>query len=340
MTIEDEKKVADPALASDDEFFSEQDGWDEVDEDYDDDIMSEKSSSKGFIVIIILLALLLGGGYYAFKTYGSKLFGASGEIEVAASDAETSSVSAKQTKEEQGLELGLPDPDEFGMESFDSLPMPTQIRSADLDVQSSEGALGEEAFFSEMDDLPALTAPVPTSEDRDLLPGSVGIPDESIAESVQEVVKNPEPLLPVSKVDTMSVPAVKGLQQSLDELSTRLESMEQKITTLSQDVERLKKAPAPKRKVTAKKKITKKSVVKKPAKKAPSRKVVKERTSTIQWQLRSAKPGSAWVSPKGRKEISSVNVGDTLPGIGRVTFIGLDKSGRWVVRGANGSIKQ
>jgi len=60
----------------------------------------------------------------------------------------------------------------------------------------------------------------------------------------------------------------------------------------------------------------------------------------IEWVLRSAKPGMAWVSEKGSSEMRTVGVGDTLAGIGKVTAITTDAQGRWVVNGTRGAINQ
>lgn len=57
------------------------------------------------------------------------------------------------------------------------------------------------------------------------------------------------------------------------------------------------------------------------------------------WQLKAAKPGKAWVSRAGSNNIQGVSVGDNLDGIGRVTAISF-VSGRWVVQGTAGSIRQ
>lgn len=60
----------------------------------------------------------------------------------------------------------------------------------------------------------------------------------------------------------------------------------------------------------------------------------------IEWVLRSAKPGMAWVSEKGSSEMRTVSVGDSLAGIGKVTAIATDSQGRWVVNGTRGTINQ
>lgn len=58
------------------------------------------------------------------------------------------------------------------------------------------------------------------------------------------------------------------------------------------------------------------------------------------WLLRSAKPGMAWVSQNGARELKTVSIGDVLPGVGKITLISQDESGRWVVSGTKGFIRQ
>jgi hypothetical protein len=58
-----------------------------------------------------------------------------------------------------------------------------------------------------------------------------------------------------------------------------------------------------------------------------------------QWELRAAQPGRAWVSRPGDRDMQSVEVGQTLPGIGKVIGI-VYQDGRWTVQGANGQIRQ
>lgn len=66
----------------------------------------------------------------------------------------------------------------------------------------------------------------------------------------------------------------------------------------------------------------------------------KPATKQVNWILKSAKPGMAWVAEKGSNELKTVSVGDALAGIGKVTGIIKDSSGRWVVNGTKGYISQ
>ena len=61
--------------------------------------------------------------------------------------------------------------------------------------------------------------------------------------------------------------------------------------------------------------------------------------SLVKWRLRSAQPGRAWVSRLGDNAITMIRVGNTLPGVGRITAIN-SVNGRWVVRGEQAVITQ
>lgn len=61
--------------------------------------------------------------------------------------------------------------------------------------------------------------------------------------------------------------------------------------------------------------------------------------SSTQWELRAAQPGRAWVSRPGSGDVRGITVGETVPGIGRVTGI-LYQGGRWTVEGTLGRISQ
>lgn len=68
---------------------------------------------------------------------------------------------------------------------------------------------------------------------------------------------------------------------------------------------------------------------------------VPERKATspqkISWVLKSAQPGKALVARQGQGETFSVGVGDSLPGIGKITSIA-NQGGQWVVTGTAGQI--
>jgi len=66
---------------------------------------------------------------------------------------------------------------------------------------------------------------------------------------------------------------------------------------------------------------------------------VAPKTAAVRWVLKGAQPGRAMVSRPGESEMRNVAVGDTLPGIGRITGISY-QDGRWLVQGTEGRITQ
>lgn len=60
---------------------------------------------------------------------------------------------------------------------------------------------------------------------------------------------------------------------------------------------------------------------------------------SAEWVLKGAQPGRAMVAKAGETDIRSVGVGDTLPGIGRITAVTYE-NGRWSVLGTKGRINQ
>lgn len=70
---------------------------------------------------------------------------------------------------------------------------------------------------------------------------------------------------------------------------------------------------------------------------APSAKPAAE--PAVRWVLKGAQPGRAMVARAGESDIQNVAVGDTLPGLGRITAI-VYQDGKWVVEGTRGRISQ
>lgn len=58
-----------------------------------------------------------------------------------------------------------------------------------------------------------------------------------------------------------------------------------------------------------------------------------------EWELRAAQPGRVWVAEKGKDDIQSLEIGDTLSGVGRITAITF-ANGRWLVQGTQGTLRQ
>lgn len=60
-----------------------------------------------------------------------------------------------------------------------------------------------------------------------------------------------------------------------------------------------------------------------------------------EWVMVSAQPGTAWISEKGSSSKREISVGDTVPGLGRITSIAPSAgSGLWIVKGTKGTLQQ
>ncbi len=65
----------------------------------------------------------------------------------------------------------------------------------------------------------------------------------------------------------------------------------------------------------------------------------KVKEKRVVWELRAAQPGKAWISEKGKQDITAVTVGSSVRGLGKVRSI-LIQDGRWVVIGSDGRVQQ
>lgn len=76
-------------------------------------------------------------------------------------------------------------------------------------------------------------------------------------------------------------------------------------------------------------------VVSTPIKKVKPRKAKK----AIKWVLRSAQPGKATIAQVGSSDMRTVEIGQTISGLGRIRAIQIE-NGLWVVRGTKNSVSQ
>lgn len=176
------------------------------------------------------------------------------------------------------------------------------------------------------------------------------------------------PVVDTSEIQKAAVEAasqeVQGLEEKIDRMLERMEQIESDLGSvkatsnggneeIEETIQSLKKeiadlrarpvAPAPSRtppKEEVSETKTDSSPAVAPAKKvAPPKPIVAAKPAPSNWELRAAQPGRAWVSPQGSRDMQSVVVGDTLPGIGRVTGI-VFQGNQWTVIGTQGQIRQ
>jgi intracellular multiplication protein IcmG len=69
-----------------------------------------------------------------------------------------------------------------------------------------------------------------------------------------------------------------------------------------------------------------------PARKPPA-------SASAKWELRAAQPGRAWIARAGSSEMQTIEIGDTVQGLGRISAISYT-NGRWVIEGTQGNIIQ
>lgn len=189
-------------------------------------------------------------------------------------------------------------------------------------------------------------APTPeTPSAAEMVAPAPVIAPEPVAPVVEPASAEPAPA-PVAEVAALEEKNAQTAKQ-LEELTARLADMEQKLAekdqkiesvtaemkTLAEQAKAAEAAPAPSAPAQTADAAPKPAPVKKAA--APK----KAKTAGGNWILRAAQPGRAWVSKQGEREMTALQVGDTLPGIGRITAISFT-GGRWAVEGTQGNVRQ
>ncbi len=122
------------------------------------------------------------------------------------------------------------------------------------------------------------------------------------------------------------------------ELSTPLAPKEEEITEIVVEESKASPPPSPKETVKSPAKIAD-NISKKPPKSPKQAKKPSPSLRKVAWTVRAAQLGRAVVYDKSSKEMKSVEVNDTLSGIGRIKSIQM-KNGRWVITGTKGQILQ
>ena len=125
------------------------------------------------------------------------------------------------------------------------------------------------------------------------------------------------------------------IQETLTQLTSRLEEMEGNMSELSGKVEEISSAsitPEKSQPKPAAKAETKPAPAATPAPRAPS-------VSASSWEIRAIQVGKAVIAKKGSGETRNITVGDSVPGLGTIRDINY-KNGGWVIDGSGGSIKQ
>lgn len=185
----------------------------------------------------------------------------------------------------------------------------------------------------------------------------------SVEQEPYPVPSTPDQIQPASAAPTASPQSVTvdpELVKKMDQILSRMDKLEGDIDTLKQEKspdigeleqnisllkEELSSIKSANKEETPQQK---KSVTPKKASSSPAQKTAKTPTkaaspkkiaSPVQWELRAAQPGRAWVSKPGERDMQSVEVGQSLAGIGTISAISY-QNGRWLVQGSTGQIRQ
>lgn len=205
---------------------------------------------------------------------------------------------------------------------------PSPRSPAGIDVESlAEPVLQPEPTI---DETPAVAMPEPQPvAQQPLVTAPIVTPDVETAKKLDELNARLDQF--AARLDSIVTKLDEAPTSRTETSSADLSAMENIIARLEakiNELEKQKSAPAPR---AEPKKAT--------AKPAPKRAAAQPARRTVQWDLRGATPDKAFVAERGTQNLRTVSVGDTLPGIGRITSIS-QQSGRWVVQGANGRITQ
>jgi intracellular multiplication protein IcmG len=131
----------------------------------------------------------------------------------------------------------------------------------------------------------------------------------------------------IAELNALVTEKMQDSESRMAEMSGALKTLEDRVGDLSRSVEDVKSAPA-----------SAAAPAPPPMKAAPAAPLTTHRSpETTAWVLRSAQRGKAVLSPRGSSDLRTVEVGDTLSGLGRITAIDLE-NGRWVVRGTQGTV--
>ena len=339
--------------------------WDDFDDEIDQPDMpvttqKNKTFAQKYFYVIIALVVLVGAGLFG---------GAQFMKNNAPSVTEAQSVMpAPENVEAPALPTG----DQFAMldGEADLPPMPTPMETEiappveeavmNYDAADTESEPQEKEPYDPLAEIEDTLTPIPglsdTSED----------PEENFATAQntleEEEVIALEPLTDEQKVDLLLPPEsdtqtteteaneqpilletdearqeLEAVTQSLtaeinekDEmiasLNTMINELQSRIKTLetqATDQNRTESAASP------------------AEPKAPAQKPVPEaqKTQSVKWIMRSAQPGQAMISREGSNDLFSVQIGETIKGLGKITAIEQEND-RWVIRGTQNSVTQ
>lgn len=323
--------------------------------------LEKKKISLNFNTIVIIIAVILGGAVIYFKVikgnnnvsnqpqkFVSSL-GAEGATEHLTNDSNNDQETAiEQNSNVQDLDSGFLNddmsvlPQDNNVEQvIEDLPMPTPIsQQQEIEAVDDQVSVADNLeFFTEVEGDNDISETVNDVDDDKSLNDSsdnvVAVTDASKNNELSsasdgmyvDAADNGEqsPLLDINKKLDMFLTRMDGLE---DKLNVIEDSSNQRIAMMEDSIKSLEK------KIKSSKSLPKKPSV---AIKPKAKKKVDNKK--IEWQLKAAQPGKAWIAQKGKSSIKAVKVGDIIDGIGKVKSIS-QYGNSWVIVGSYGQIRQ
>ncbi len=227
---------------------------------------------------------------------------------------------------------------------FDTLPMPSDSDMVDLDLENMfeplpeiqaeppvETPVAEETFEPAQEVEAVVATPETVNMDNrlDNLEASI----EIIMNRLDSLgLANAQPTPTAQPADNS---AIQSLRDTIATLDNKIASLNTQIQeTQSQPKPSLTPMPEPEPQPESKSAAPTPKVTETP-KTSQSRPAAPR----IQYDLRGVSNGIAYIARKGTDNLQPVAVGNTVQGLGRITSIE-QQSGRWVVRGSSGSVRQ
>ena len=261
--------------------------------------------------------------------------------------------------EDDNSDLVASDSSELELEDNDLTPIPDI--SAENELPSLDDALVDNEMDSLDDEVETLSLQdevennVPDLSDQDALDAFINADDSAPKEDdapleVSDVAVDDE-LMPVDMVAPVeedlqiSNQQLEHAQSEVSKLSDTVQSLEKQVNSLEAELQaanmRAEKAEqklASSQKASKPAKVIKAEPVQKSSSTVTSVQTAKPKVAKVpNWVLRSAQPGMAVISDQKSGDMRSIEVGDTIAGLGTIEFIGLD-AGIWIVRGSKSSL--
>lgn len=269
----------------------------------------------------------------------------------------------------ENIEAEFPDPVPMGQEIAATIeeapPMPAPINSIPEDVnfvkpdqpptkpavkveEVQQEALAPAPVAANTIEMPAPAAALPTVPVTSAATPVV-VADEATKALVQEQAEKIQTLEnKISSLEKRLAGKIEGTDKKIENVATTLAALDAKLSTLTTPppvatkkvavpVQPVEETPVPP--PVAIKAAPKALIPDEAPKQAPRSAPQAPAAASPRWELRFAQPGKAMLAEKGSSDFRTVEIGDTLPGLGKITIIGQEQ-GRWVVRGTRGSVSQ